>query len=200
MVGGWQGMVIGVSVAAPVGPMAVLCVRRSVLFGRAVGLATGLGVASAHALYSAVAMLGLGGVSDALAAHGPAVRAAGAVIVAGIGLRMACARPPVLTGEGGRLTRRAAYGTAFGLCLANPLTVVSLAGLFAGLDPVSASGGLRAPLLVLGVFVGSSLWWLVLTGSAGVVGRGLTTARLRRFNRGAGACLVVLAGLIASGA
>ena len=193
-------MVIGVSVAAPVGPMAVLCIRRSVLFGRAVGLSSGLGVASAHALYSAVAVLGLGGVSAALAAHGSAVRAASAVIVAGIGLRIASSRPPVRTSDGGLLTRRAAYGTAFGLCLANPLTVVSLAGLFAGLDVAATSGGMRAPLLVVGVFAGSSLWWLVLTGWAGVVGRRLTTARQRGFNRAAGACLVVLAGLIASGA
>src|SRR5215213_2887820 len=129
---------VGVSVAAPVGPMAILCLRRSMVFGRSVGLATGLGVASAHALYSALALVGVHGLLTATDRR-TAMQTVGGLVLVGLGARMATVAAPVGR-EGLRpMSTRAAYASAIGLCLANPLTVVSLAGLFAGLK--LADGG-----------------------------------------------------------
>lgn len=197
MISSWQGLVIGVSVAAPVGPMAILCLRRSIMFGRSVGFATGMGVASAHALYAAVAMVGLQAVSTLLGEHKSFVRLASAVVVTGLGVRIACASPSSDHGDRPALTRRSAYASAVGLCMANPLTILSIASLFAGLDPTAAHGPPGAIMLVLGVFAGSSLWWLLMTRSASVFAGRFTAGTLSAFNRLAGSSLVALGASIA---
>ncbi len=190
MISSWQGVVIGVSIAAPIGPMAILCLRRSFIFGRTVGLATGMGVASAHLLYSVVAVIGLQSVSTLLNGHSGVVRAAGAAVMIGLGVRTAWASPSSEPGQSCRPTTRAAYLSALGLCLANPLTVLSLAGLFAGLDPTAAEGAPRAVTLVLGVFAGSSLWWLLLTRSAAAIAKRFTGHTLGALNRVSGPSLM----------
>ncbi len=197
MISSWQGIVIGVSIAAPIGPMAILCLRRCFIFGRSVGLATGMGVASAHLLYSAVAVVGLQSVSTLLNAHSGVVRAAGAAVMIGLGVRTAWASPSSEPGQLCRPTTRAAYLSALGLCLANPLTVLSLAGLFAGLDPTAAEGAPRAVTLVLGVFAGSSLWWLVLTRSAAAIAKRFTGHTLGALNRVSGPSLMAMGASIA---
>ncbi len=197
MTASWQGILIGVSVAAPVGPMAILCLRRSVMFGRSVGLASGMGVASAHALYSALAIFGLQGLSMLVSEHTAVVRVASAVAVGALGVRVACASPSTEQGQSRQLKPGSAYASAFGLGLTNPLTILSLASLFAGLDLTAAQGAPRAILLVLGVFAGSSLWWLVMTRSASALARRFTVRMLSRLNRLAGPCLVAVGASIA---
>lgn len=149
MTASWQGIVIGMSVAAPVGPMAILCLRRSMLFGRSIGLASGMGVASAHAVYSALAIVGLLGLSTLLSEHDAVVQAASAILVVALGVRTACASPSSEAGRLSRQTTGSAYASAFGLGLTNPLTILSLASLFAGLDLTAAHGAPRAIMLVL---------------------------------------------------
>lgn len=196
MISSWQGMVIGLSVAAPVGPMAILCVRRSVMFGRSVGLATGMGMASAHALYSAIAMTGLQGVSAMLGTHSVVVRVVSATIMVGLGVRIACASPTRERGQLHPMTPGAAYASAFGLSLANPLMVLSLVSLLASSDLSAVRTAPGAVMLVLGVFAGSSLWWLLMTRSATVLAARLTPRSLTSLNRLAGPSLVASAASI----
>lgn len=196
MISSWQGIVIGVSVAAPIGPMAILCVRRSVMFGHSVGLATGMGMASAHALYSAIAMAGLQSVSAILGTHSVAVRVVSATIMVGLGIRMACASPTGGHRQLRRLTPGSAYASAFGLSLANPLMVLSLVSLLASSDLSAVQTAPGAVMLVGGVFAGSSLWWLLLTRSATVFAARLTTRTLTAVNRLAGPSLVATAASI----
>ena len=196
MISSWQGIVIGVSVAAPIGPMAILCVRRSVMFGRSVGLATGMGMASAHALYSAIAMTGLQSLSAVLGTHGVVVRVVSATVMVGLGIRIACASPTREHGQLRQMTPGSAYASALGLSLANPLMVLSLVSLLASADLSAVRTAPGAVMLVLGVFAGSSLWWLLMTRSATVLAARLTTRSLTALNRLAGPSLVASAATI----
>ena len=197
MISSWQGIVIGVSVAAPVGPMAILCLRRSVMFGRSVGMATGMGIASAHALYSAFAVVALQGVATMLGTHSVAVRAVSATVLVGLGVRMACTSGSRERGQVRQLSPKSAYASAFGLGLANPLTVLSLASLLGSSDLSAVQTAPAAVVLVAGVFAGSSLWWLVVTRSAALFATRLTTRSLVTLNRIAGPTLVASAASIA---
>lgn len=111
----WQGIVIGVSVAAPVGPMAILCLRRSMMFGRSVGLASGMGVASAHALYSALAIFGLHGLSTLLSERDAVVQAVTAAVVVGLGVRIACGAPSGDRAQLPQMTTGSPYASALGM-------------------------------------------------------------------------------------
>ncbi len=197
MISSWQGVVIGVSVAAPVGPMAILCVRRSIMFGRSVGMATGLGMASAHALYSAVAMAGLQNVSAILGTHSVVVRAASALIMLGLGIRLACASPSTEQGQLRQVSPKSAYVSAFGLSLANPLMVLALASLLASSDLSAVQTVPSAVMVAAGVFTGSSLWWLVMTRSATLFATRFTARTVTALNRLAGPSLMASAASIA---
>ncbi len=197
MTSSWQGLVIGVSVAAPVGPLAILCLRRSVMFGRSLGMATGMGIASAHAVYSALAVTGLQGAPAILGTHSDTVRAASAMILVGLGIRTACTKPSAEPGRLRDLSRKSAYASAFGLGLVNPLTILSLASLLASSNLSAVQTAPAAAMLVVGVFAGSSLWWLLVTRTVTAFASRFTTRTLVALNRIAGPSLVASAASIA---
>jgi len=170
-----KGVVIGLVIAAPVGPIGFLCISRTLEHGPWVGLATGLGAAVADAVYGAVAAFGLLQVAVALAEHETLLRVGGGLVLCAIGLRnlvTASRRPDaatekhskaemVLEDSAIRLGRKLAgtFGAAFLLTLANPATILSFVAIFAALGwAKAAANDVDASLLVAGVFIGSSLW------------------------------------------
>src|SRR5687768_14230986 len=175
-----RGLLIGLAIAAPVGPIGVLCIRRSLVDGRAVGFATGLGAATADALYALVAALGLTAVGRALSEQAVWIRLVGGLALCYLGVKTLRAVPSVV-GEvrAGHVRLVRAYATTVGLTMANPATILSFAAVFAGLGagPESAAegSGWAAMALVVGVFLGSALWWLILSNGAGLVGRRATS-------------------------
>jgi threonine/homoserine/homoserine lactone efflux protein len=213
-----KGLVIGISIAAPVGPIGLLCIRRTLAGGMGLGLASGLGAASADAFYGAVAAFGLAAVSDLLVSHEAALRLVGGLFLLWLGARTAFARPPSGTegggtGQGtGRGAARGRAGDALGaflstaaLTAANPSTILSFVAVFGALGLGAAAEGQgtgAAAAMVAGVFLGSALWWLVL--SLGVsAARGRVGPRAMAWiNRASGAVLAAfgvaaLSGLIA---
>ncbi|MEK8036689.1 MAG: LysE family transporter, partial [candidate division NC10 bacterium] len=180
-----RGLVIGFSIAAPVGPIGVLCIRRTLADGRAVGFAAGLGAATADALYGAVAGFGLTVVSTALVGQQGWLRLVGGAFLCWLGARTFLARPgeaaaPATLGAG----LAAAYASTLVLTLTNPMTILSFAAVFAGLGVGAAGAGYgAAAVLVLGVFAGSALWWLVLSGAVGLLRHRVTPRGLRWVNR-----------------
>ena len=184
-----RGLAIGLAIAAPVGPIGVLCIRRSLTDGRSVGLATGLGAATADALYAALAAFGLTALGQAMSDHATWVRLVGGLALCYLGIKTLRAAPAVL-GDGavGRAQLAGAYATTVGLTLANPATILSFAAIFAGLGAAQGGGG-AAALLVLGVFPGSALWWLVLSSGAGLLRGRLGPTALRWVNVGSGTVL-----------
>ena len=195
-----EGVVIGLAVAAPVGPIGVLCIRRTLAYGRASGFVSGLGAATADAAYGSVAALGLTFVTGLLVDAEAWLRLGGGVFLVFLGVKTFLSRPaerPVAAGRGGL---PGAYASTLALTLANPSTILSFAAIFAGLGAGSADGSSTALLLVPGVFLGSTLWWFVLSGATSLLRAKLPAGALRWVNRLSGAVLagfglVALSGL-----
>jgi threonine/homoserine/homoserine lactone efflux protein len=197
-----KGLGIGLAIAAPVGPIGVLCIRRTLQNGRLIGILSGLGAASADAVYGAVAAFGLSSIAGLLLDFERSFRVVGGVFLVLLGVRilvkaaMPTQEPPFLsTTETGGATgthMAGAFVSCFLLTLTNPSTILSFLAIFAGLGLAGHAGDRGAAVsLVVGVFVGSALWWLVLSGSVGMLRGRMGPAAMVWINR--------LSGLIIAG-
>lgn len=184
-----RGLAIGFAIAAPVGPIGVLCIRRSIADGRVAGFVTGLGAATADAWYGAVAAFGLTAVSGALSRHAMTMRVGGGVFLLLLGARAFFSRPSEAGVTMPRRTLRGAYTTTVLLTLANPTTLLSFAAVYASFGLLRAHSTARASVLVAGVFCGSALWWFLLSGGASMLRARIDARGLRALNRVSGAVI-----------
>lgn len=188
-----EGLVLGFSIAAPVGQIGILCIRRTLAEGRAFGLASGLGAATADMMYGGVAAFGLTFVSGLLLSQQLWLRLLGGLFLCYLGVRTFVSLPPQNGAAGSGRGLFGAYVSTFFLTLANPTTILSFTAIFAGFGIV---GEVRdygsSALLVLGVFLGSALWWLILSGAVGMLRSRVTGRALVWVNRVSG---VTIAGL-----
>ena len=185
-----RGLIIGISIAAPVGPIGILCIRRTLAEGRIAGLVSGLGAASADAIYGCIAGFGLTFISIFLVSHQVWLRLIGGAFLCYLGVKTFLSKPAQLAASEPehRLARN--YFSTFALTLTNPLTILSFAAIFAGLGLANAGGNyLTAGILVLGVFCGSALWWLLLTTGVGLFRAKFSKSGLLWVNRIAGAII-----------
>jgi threonine/homoserine/homoserine lactone efflux protein len=192
-----RGLIIGFSIAAPVGPIGVLCIRRTLTEGRASGLVSGLGAATADAIYGCIAGFSLTFISGILISQQVWLRVVGGAFLCYLGLKTFLSRPAeqaaLATGNG----LVGAYASTFFLTLTNPMTILSFAAIFAGLGVASTGGNyVSAGLLVLGVFSGSALWWVLLSGGIGVFRAKLYPHGLQWVNRISG-IIITAFGLLA---
>ena len=187
-----RGLALGFAIAAPVGPIGVLCIRRTLANGRLNGLVSGLGAATADMLYGAVAAFGLTAISSLLLNERVWIHVIGAIFLAYLGVRTLLARPaPLVKAATNGAGLAGAYASTVGLTLANPATIISFAAVFAGLGVAGTRAGYStAALLVLGVFCGSALWWVVLSTGVSLLRARVTPRVLRCVNVVSGAILV----------
>ena len=191
-----RGLAIGFTVAAAVGPISLLTIRRTIAHGRLYGLVSGIGVAAADASYGAVAAFGLTAITAVLVGARTALALIGGAFLVWLAIRTIRARPAAAaTVTDDRPGLAAAFLSIYGLTMTNPMTILSFGGIFAGLG-LSGGAGLDAALLTLGVFLGSGLWWVVLTAVVGRLRERITPAILVWINRVSGAVLLAF-GLIA---
>jgi threonine/homoserine/homoserine lactone efflux protein len=178
----FKGLAFGLVLAATVGPMWVLCLRRTLAFGAATGLASGMGIAVADGFYGAVAAFGLTAVSGFLLAWSFWIGLAGAAFLVYLGVKALLARPSA----NGEVAKPASLARAFlstlGLTLANPPTILAFAAIFAGLGLAASADYRAAALVTLGVFLGSAAWWLFLAAAAGRLRSRLGPGLLRAIN------------------
>lgn len=187
-----KGAIIGLSIAAPVGPIGLLCIRRTLADGAAVGFATGLGAATADAAYGAVAGFGLAAVTDLLLGWQTGLRLVGGLVLLWLGYATLRARPAERAADAPTThTLMGAYATTVVLTLANPATIISFVAVFGALGLAETGGApvLGASMLVLGVFLGSAVWWLALSAGVGVFRRRVTPAAMLWINRASGTVL-----------
>ena len=185
-----QGLLIGFSIAAPVGPIGVLCIRRSLADGARMGLLTGLGAATADAIYGAIAAFGLTAISSLLVEQRFLLGLLGGLFLCYLGIRTFLAKPASDAATAPRAGALMAYGSTLVLTLTNPMTILSFAAIFVGFGVGSAKDYNAAAVMVAGVFVGSALWWLLLSSVVGLVRTRMTTALLQWVNRGSGVIIV----------
>lgn len=157
----WKSLGIGLAVAAPVGPMSLLCIHRTLDHGQGAGLLFGAGVAAADLTYAGIAAFGVTAVSTALLAGTFWIKLVGSLLLLALGVRIALAALPAddragSTGSGGR-----AFLTAYGLTMANPPTILFFAGIFASVASIASTA--QSTAFAAGVFAGSMLWWVILT-------------------------------------
>lgn len=163
----WRGVIMGLAVAAPVGPIGVLCIRRSLSFGSRTGFVTGLGAATADAVYAGLAAFGLTAISSLFLAGQNYIRAAGSLLLIYLALKAMLPGQPDMPGAG-RMQMASNYFSTVALTLANPATIISLLALFSAAMP-AANGPYLAAMFSVGVFMGSAAWWLVLCTGVGLL-------------------------------
>src|SRR5208282_6381136 len=184
-----NGLVVGFSIAAPVGPIGVLCIRRSLAEGALKGLASGLGAATADAAYGCVAAFGLTAISSFLVRQQLALGLIGGGFLCYLGIRTMVRAPATAPKPLDGASSLGAYGSTLLLTLANPATILSFAAVFAGLGLGRAVDYGSAAWMVAGVFLGSALWWVILSGGVGMLRSRVNDAWMRAINRLSGAIL-----------
>lgn len=194
----FKGLLIGFAIAVPVGPIGFLCLRRTLVYGRITGFVSGLGAATADALYGLVAAFGLTAISAFLLRMETWLQLFGGLFLVGLGLKTALANPPS-TGSGEtplppkQRSWHAAYLSTLALTLASPATIIAFVAIFAGVGlGVTAGKPLHALELVAGVFSGSAAWWLALSLGAGVLRDRLHARSLHVMHVISGLCIMAL--------
>jgi threonine/homoserine/homoserine lactone efflux protein len=213
-----KGLVIGFSIAAPVGPIGVLCIRRTLAEGFLPGVTAGLGAATADAVYGAIAAFGLTAVTSFLVGQRVMLGIIGGAFLIMLGCRVFFSRPAPTaertdlphsvtsldsadtataggTDIGGGIRKRlstlgSGYLSTFFLTVTNPMTILFFVAVFAGAGLATAPKGCgSAVLLVAGVFAGSALWWLTLSTATSILRRMITPTVMRVVNYLAGVAI-----------
>lgn len=188
-----KGLGFGFVLSAAVGPMWVLCFRRTVSAGRLMGLASGMGIAVADGLYGAVAAFGLTAISGFLLEQSFWIGLAGGAFLVYLGVSTLLSQPTTLgTGSGphAKASLPWAFFSTLGLTLANPPTILAFVAIFAGLGLASTGNYAAAALIVAGVFAGSASWWVILTLAAGMLRGRVGPALARAVNVVAGLAIM----------
>lgn len=193
----WSGMIIGFSIAAPIGPIGLLCIRKTLQYGRLSGFISGVGAAVASMLYGAIAAFGLTVIMNLFLCSQFWLHLFGGGILIYLGITIGLAKPP----ENGKVVYQANlfkdFLSTFFLNLTNPLTIFSYLAVFAGLGVVNTQENyVNAFSMVLGVFLGATLWWFILSEIVSLFKKKLSHTALVWINRLAGA-LIVCFGLFA---
>ena len=189
-----RGFVIGFSIAAAVGPISLLCIRKTLADGRLAGFVCGMGAATADGLYGCVAAFGLTWASALLVDSQLWLRLVGGLFLVYLGARTFLAGPvetadPAAAPDSRGLAK--SYASTFVLTVANPMTILSFAAIFAGLGLGETDGEYTVAFaLVAGVFAGSALWWLLLSTGVDLVRSKLEPVTLRWINRASGALIL----------
>lgn len=156
--------IIGIVVAAPVGAMGMLCVQRVLAHGWRAGIATGVGIAAADAMYAAVAAFGVSALAGVMISHQSQFMIAGGLVLLWLGFR-AMRTPPAPAASGARDSTRLVpmVGSAAGLTLTNPMTILAFIAIFASAGLVAQPGVAGAVVVTVGVAAGSLAWWMSLS-------------------------------------
>lgn len=187
-----KGFLIGFAVSIPVGPIALLCIRRTLAQGRLSGMISGLGASTADGVYSSIAALGLTFVSDFVVVHQLWFRLIGGIFLCYLGFKTFITPPPDNMRPEKKGSLLGDYISMFFLTLTNPMTVFAFATVFAivGVD-VALYDNVSAIILVLGVVSGSAMWWITLTGFVSMFRTKCTPPVLQTINHVSGVGLAV---------
>ena len=190
----FKGIILGFCIAAPVGPIGIICIRKTLQYGRFSGLFSGLGAAVADTLFGVVSAFGLTLISEFLIAERFWFHLIGGFFLLFLGGRTFLAKPIETNKEVSHKTLLGDFISTFFLTLANPLTILSFVAVFAGLGLSDNRGS--APILIAGVFLGSAIWWLILSEGITLFRQKISQRVMTWVNRIAG-IIIMAFGLLA---
>ena len=186
-----QGGAIGFLVAAAIGPIAMLCIRTTLERGRIAGIAAGMGVAVADTIYAAIGAYGISFVGAALTSGETWLKLVGGIVLIAFGIYLA-RKQPATAAEEQEVPKSivADFAMTLGLTLTNPMTILSFAGLFAGVSGLRGFPLSEIPALLIGVFAGSAVWWLALAFVIGLIRHRIRPTTMLWINRGSAAAII----------
>jgi threonine/homoserine/homoserine lactone efflux protein len=203
-----QGIVIGLTLAVPVGPISLLCIHRTVADGRLHGIFSGIGVATADSVYATVSFLGLTAVSGLILGYQSVFRSLAGLVLVMVGTRVFFSEPAGVSTDSEHEPYLKDYLSMVAIAIANPLTLVFFIAILPGFGYIfQGTSVMAAAEFVAGVFTGSTIWWIVLCGSIGSVRSSISRKNLKLINRisgllivcfGAGMLILFIAGRIIS--
>jgi len=189
-----KGIVVGFSVSVPLGPIGILCVQRTMNYGRRSGFASGIGAALSDMTYAVITGFSITFIIEFLQNNQLAFQIAGAVLLLLLGIKIYLTQPKLNTGSKGR-PNASLIGdmvSTYFLTITNPLTLIVFIGVFAGFGMASDVVSLRSTILIiLGIFLGAALWWFALTCIVNLFRSKINENTLRWINKIAGATIVI---------
>lgn len=191
----FKGLFLGFAIASPVGPIGLLCINRTIQKGKFSGFLSGMGAATADMFYGAIAAFGLSAVSDFLIKESSLIKTLGSVFLLYLGIKIFLAKKntTIATAQSKNLAED--YFSTFFLTLSNPLTILSFTAVFAGMGIIELNKNFSGSILLLiGVFSGSALWWLLLSHSVDFVSQKTNTGFTTFINKISGV-IIILFGL-----
>lgn len=189
-----KALTIGFLIAAPVGPIGLMCMQRTLQSGLKAGFATGLGAASADALYGFIGAFGFAALTSWLVSLKLPLSIAGAIFLTWMGLQLIRTKAiGEIEGDRKEASIIKAYASTALLTLMNPLTIISFLAVYATLMANLETDTLTSAVLVAGIFSGSALWWLTLSGTVALIRHKVSPIVLQRINYASGSLLILFA-------
>ena len=188
-------MMIGFSIAAPIGPVGILCIRRSLKRGRLSGFVTGLGTATVDAIYAWIAIFGVALIWDFLVTYKDILQAFAVLFLMFLGYKILKDTDHIWESQKlGKKGLLSDFLSTFVITMSNPMTIFSLAAIFTGIDITKSIGKpIHAVFVILGVFLGSTLWWFILSRGVCFIGKRTNKSILKWINTISGVILVLFA-------
>ncbi|HDX9658112.1 lysine transporter LysE [Bacillus toyonensis] len=188
-----KSFILGLSVSAPVGPIGLLCIQRTLLKGKSAGFVTGLGAVTANIIYASIAAFGFSIVASFLLEQEFYIKLFGSIFLFYLGIKTFLKKPASSAADLEGETRFKMFLSTFFLMITNPIAIINFVAMFTGLGfNQDSSSIITAVSLIVGVFLGSSLWWLFLSFAVSIFRKKLTP-HLSLINKLAGSLIILLA-------
>lgn len=190
-----KGLIIGFSIAAPVGPIGILCIRRTIQYGRFSGFVSGLGAAVADAVYAIVAAFGLTFISNFLIAKQFWFHLVGGIFLVYLGMKTFGEKPPSQSQGVGHTSLWGDFISTFFLTMTSPVTIIAFIAVFASIGFSDIEGNyIQGIALVVGVFLGAAFWWLILSEGVTLFRKKVSQKVMVWINRIAGMIILAFGG------
>ena len=190
------GILIGICVSAPVGPLGVLCIQRTLSRGKLHGFMTGLGATTSDIIYALLVSLGMSFILDFINTHQFLIQIIGSIIILLFGIYLFLKKPknqlPQIKKSHSKGDLISDYLSAFGLCFSNPLIMFLFIGLFARFQIIESGNISNNIIAFISIIIGAIIWWILLTMIVGYFKNKFKLRELRIINKITGSIIIIL--------
>lgn len=190
------GILIGICVSAPVGPLGVLCIQRTLSRGKLHGFITGMGATTSDIIYALLVSLGMSFILDFINTHQFLIQLLGSIIILLFGLHLFLKKPknqlPDIKTPRSKGDLISDYLSAFALCFSNPLIMFLFIGLFARFQIIESGNITNNIVAFISILIGATIWWILLTLIVGYFKNKFKLRELWIINKITGSIIILL--------